>query len=341
MSNVKGGAFALAALVALTGLSGCSAGTVEDLSKDAAKGIVAGEKIGTSGLVKKACEEGSLTYYTAQTAEDERDITEAFEAAYPCIKIDIVSSVTGRLYERLVTESSAKKTTADVALLTDVGLTSELSDKKLIEKWDPPSADKYPTDRKSPGEWYSASASLMYFIYNNKQLSESEAPKTWEDLLDSKWRGKISTSGPTIGGTGWSMFWYLQDQFGTDYWRDLAAQKPVMFDSYSGVVTSVARGETSIAIECDLCDYVARTEQDAPLTPVYPDEGTVYVPYPMARIADAPNPNAGELFANWYLSQQGQEQLVKTRGAYSGRDDVDPAKGKPALSSLKTFTPST
>ena len=319
----------------------CGSGEGGEVSGDAANGIVNGETIATPDMVTAACKEGSVNFYTAQTADDERAIIKPFEKAFPCVNVSIVSAVTGRLYERLLTEDAGKSATADVALLTDVALVQGLTDKGLVADWTPKAASKYPADRKKDGKWYSASASVMYYVYNNQLVKEDDAPKSWDDLLDPKWHGKISTSPPTIGGTAWDLYWFLQEKLPGNYWKGLAKQEPKMFEAYAGVVSSVARGETAIGIECDLCDYPARTKQGAPLTPVFPTEGVVYVPYPMLILADSPHRNAAQLFGAWYLSKQGQEQVVSVRGAYSGREDVAPAPGKPALTTLKTFTPPT
>jgi iron(III) transport system substrate-binding protein len=297
--------------------------------------VVEGETIASPALVKAACAEGSLTYYTVQTEADEQNIIAPFEEAFPCITVNIVASTSGPLFSRVQTEAAAGKVTGDVLLNSDAVAAAALKKANLIKAWTPPSSSKYPDDRKVDGVWYPGAGSLMYFIYNNQKVSKADAPKDWSDLTDPKWQGQISTSPATIGGTGWSVFYFLNQTFGKSYLEQLDKQKVTFFPSYSSVVSSVARGETSIGIECDLCDYRARTQQGAPLTPVYPTSGSVYVPYPMMLIAHSPHPKAAELFANWYVSKQGQEQVVKTRGAYSARADIGPAEGKPALSKVK------
>jgi iron(III) transport system substrate-binding protein len=179
----------------------------------------------------------------------------------------------------------------------------------------------------------------MYPIYNTQLVQAKDLPETWADLLDPRWRGKIATSPITIGGTAWVQYDFMATQLGADYLKQFAAQMPKLFPSYDPAVLSVARGETVLGIVSALNEYSARTHQGAPIMPLYLPEGTPYTDYPMMLTANAPHPNAGELFANWYLSKTAQTQLVNVRGAYSVRDDVAPAQGNPALADTKPWNP--
>jgi len=301
--------------------------------------LVEGEAIGTPEAVAAACAEGAVTYYTAQSDRDERTIIEPFEKQFGCIKVSVISAVTGRLFERIATEAEAGKTQADVAIITDVALAQTLIDRKLVRPWTSPLDARYPENAKRAGWWYAASGSLMYPIYNTELVPEAERPKSWADLLDPRWKGKIATSPITIGGTAWLQYDFMAKQLGPDYLKKFAAQQPKLFSSYDPAVLSVARGETSIGIVSALNEYSARTRQGAPVMPLYLPEGTPFTNYPMMLLANAPHPHAGELFANWYLSKVAQRQLVATRGAYSVREDVPPAAGNPPLAAAKPWNP--
>lgn len=301
--------------------------------------VVEGETIGTPELVAAACAEGQVTYYTAQSDSDERAIIEPFEKQFPCVKVSIISAVTGRLYERIETEAQAGKTQGDLAIITDEALAQKLIDRKLVRAWTPPAAAKLPADAKEQGWWYAASGSLMYPIYNTEQIAAKDAPKSWADLLDLRWKGKIATSPITIGGTAWVQYDFMKKKLGDDYLKKFAAQEPKLFSAYNQAVLAVARGEFQIAIVSALNDYPVRVGQGAPIAPVFPPEGIPFTNYPMLQLANAPHPHAAELFGNWYLSKAAQTQLVRVRGAYSVRDDVPPAKGNPPLAGLRPWNP--
>jgi len=301
--------------------------------------VVGGETIASKDLVEAACSEGAVTYYTAQSDRDERAIIEPFEKQFDCIKVSIISAVTGRLFERVGTEAIAGKTQADVLIITDVALAQQLIDRKLVRPWLSPLAPKYPATAKREGWWYAASGSLMYPIYNAQLVQPGDVPQTWNDLLDPKWKGKIATSPITIGGTAWVQYDFMATQLGPDYLKKFSAQDPKLFQSYDPAVLSVARGETLIGVVSALNEYSARTRESAPVMPIYMPEGTPFTDYPMMLMANSPHPHAGELFANWYLSKTAQTQLVTVRGAYSVRDDVAPAPGNPPLAEAKPWNP--
>lgn len=154
-----------------------------------------------------------------------------------------------------------------------------------------------------------------------------------------KWRGKLTTAPITIGGTAWAAFDFLKEKFGRDYLVKFAAQQPKMLPAYNQVVLAVARGEQAVGITSALNEYPLRVAQGAPIAPVFPPEGSPYTNYPMVLLANSPHPHAAELFANWYLSKEGQTTLVSQRGAYSVRADVAPAAGNPPLAQLHPWSP--
>jgi iron(III) transport system substrate-binding protein len=301
--------------------------------------VVEGETIATPDLVKAACSEGQVVYYTAQSGADERHIIEPFQKAFPCVKVSVISAVTGRLYERIRTEAQAGQTQGDVVTITDEALAAKLIDAKLVRNWKPPASAKFPSNAKQDGWWYAASGSFMYPFYNTDVVKPEDAPKSWKDLLNPKWKGRIATSPVTIGGTAWMQYDFMLQKLGENYLKAFVAQEPKLFTAYNPVVLSVARGEMAIGVSSALNEYPMRVGKGAPIKPVWPSEGIPYTNYPMMMLANSAHPHAAELFGNWYLSKQGQSSLVKVRGAYSVRSDVPPAKGNPPLAEAHPWNP--
>lgn len=301
--------------------------------------VIDGETIASADLVAAACKEGQVVFYTAQADADERTITRKFEEQFPCIKVSIISAVTGRLFERIQTEALAGTPQADVALITDEALAQQLIEKKLIRQWLPPSDDKYDDTAKKKSWWYAGSSTYLYPVYNSDLVSEADAPKSWKDLLDPKWKGQIGTVTVTLGGTGWMQYYFLKKVMGEDYLSKFAAQEPKMFTSYAPLGLGVARGEYKIGLVGLVVDYPLRVTQGAPIKPIYPTEGIPVANYPLVVLAGSPHSKAAELLANWYLSKQGQGQLVKVRGTYSLRADVAAAPGNPPAGKLKPWNP--
>ena len=298
--------------------------------------VVDGETIGSPALVKAACKEGQVTYYTAQAGGDEREIIKPFEKDFPCVRVSVISMVTGRLYERVRTEAQAGVTQADVMGSSSEILTEKLIKDKLVRPWTPPSADKYPEGAKHQGYWYAANVAVMVPFYNVQLVKGADIPKTWHDLLDPKWSGKIATAPITVGGSSWSMYSFMKEKLGPDYLKAFAAQRPRMFTSFDPGVLAVARGELPVGVFSIANEYSARLK-GAPIRTVFPSEGVPYFTFSMFQIAGAPHPHAGELFANWYLSRQGQASNVAVRGLYSVRKDVASAKDNPPFDQLHAW----
>ena len=301
--------------------------------------VVDGETIATPALVAAACSEGRVTYYTAQRDADERQVVQKFQRAFPCIQVSVISAVTGRLYERLMTEAQAGKPQADLTIITDEALTQRLIDAKMVRPWHPPQEGMFAANAKQDGSWYAASGALMYYVVNTQAVPESGGPTSWADLADPRWKNNLSLAPVTTGGTSWVQFDFMKVVLPAPYLPALAAQQPKVFSAYAAVGQSVARGETTIGIIDSLDDYPLRVGQGAPIRPVYPTEGVPFVNYPMMLLENAPHPAAAELFGNWYLSKSGQTELVRLRGVYSFRADVPPAPGNPPLAGLKLWNP--
>lgn len=301
--------------------------------------VVDGETIGTPDLVKAACAEGAVTYYTSQSDTDERAITAPFVKQFPCIKISIISLVTGRLHERVLSEAAAGHAQADLSMVTDEAIAQIWIDGKLTRHWTPPSAASYPDSAKLDGWWYAGAGTLVYPVYNTELVSASDAPKSWRDLLDPKWKGRIATSPINIGGPQWMQYDFMIEKLGADYLPKFVALEPRMYNSYNPAIMDVARGELAIVVTAALNEYSVRVGQGAPLKQVYPPEGVPFTNYALILFAGSPHPAAAELFGNWYLSKQGQAALVKQRGAYSARADVAPPQGHPPLETLHPWNP--
>lgn len=298
--------------------------------------VIDGELIATPEVVKAACAEGQVTYYTSQSEADERDIIKPFEKAFPCVRVSVISIVTGRLYERVRTEAQAGVTQADALTNSSEILTEKMVEAKLGRDWVPPSADNYPDGSKHQGYWYASVTTVMAPFYNTQIVQGADVPTSWRVLVDPKWSGRIGASPITIGGTGWLFYAFIKEKFGLDFVRAFAAQRPRMFTAFDPTVLAVARGELAVGVVSNVNLY-NKEAVGAPIRTVFPEEGVPFVNLPMMLVAGSPHPNAALLFGNWYLSRQGQASVVRVRGAYSARRDVAPAPGNPPLDKLNIW----
>jgi len=167
-------------------------------------------------------------------------------------------------------------------------------------------------------------ASNNYLSVNTDLVKPGEI-KSYKDLLNPKWKGRIIMNDPTVGGAGSRWFAVVADQFmGLDYMRSLASQEPVITREQRLQVESLARGKYAIAIGMQPDIQAEFVKYGSPIKTVVPEEGGWLGGGPglIGYFDRAPHPNAAKIFANWFLSKEGQTLYSKTALAESARLDV-------------------
>jgi iron(III) transport system substrate-binding protein len=274
-------------------------------------------------LYEAAKAEGRVVFYTSQVGAVEQRIADKFSERYPGIDVEVVYAGGGVLYDRLTAEAQAGRDEADVHLQSDMSLMERLQGAGLLAQWNPPEAAVLPAEDRGDGYWTTVANVVNVIIYNNLKVSAEDAPRSWSDLFDPKWKGRIATVHIGGGGLPWSQFYFLRKTY-PDSWEKLAANEPAMFDGGGAVLNAVVSGTSDIGLLGASISHTAVVD-GAPITEVAPSDGLPGVKYGIAVLGKAPHPNAARLFVNWYVSEEGQRTLVDIRGVLSPRDDVPPA----------------
>jgi len=153
---------------------------------------------------------------------------------------------------------------------------------------------------------------VLGFAYNTELVSEEEAPKTWEDLLDPKWEGKIQFPNPAASGTSTLMVLsYMMEngeEEGWDYFQKLTDQANSIPDSGSAPTKAVAMGEAHIGVGFDFMAYEHQNNGET-VDFVVPEKTPILV-NPITLIKDGPNPEGGKDFMEFMLSDEAQEILA-------------------------------
>jgi iron(III) transport system substrate-binding protein len=159
---------------------------------------------------------------------------------------------------------------------------------------------------------------------NTNMVPESEEPKSWKDLTDPKWKGKILSDEMTVPSGGQSWFAVMLDAFGEDFHKALAKNDLQYDRSIRDKAKRVARGEFAFSIPFNLAELSEL--QGLPVKGVIPEEGAPYTPISVAMIKGGAHPNAARLFINYLLSPEGQLHFAKDGLAIStgGMEDMVP-----------------
>jgi iron(III) transport system substrate-binding protein len=286
--------------------------------------------------LEAAKKEGKVVWYTSLALTSAEKVAKLFEAAYPGIKVEVHRTGSERILQRVMQELQANLKIADVVHTSDAGHYVLLKDKKLLMKYTPAGIDGFPVAFKDKdGYHYGLRATVNVIAYNTKIIPAAEAPKTWKDLLDPKWKGKLVTAHPGYSGVIATHVLALVQLHGWDYFKQLAQNKPMLVQSAVDPSGIVASGERPIAADGGDYTFYQVKKKGNPVEIVFPKEGVPLVVSPSAITSFAPHPNAAKLFTDFIFSRELQQVLADSEGLYTGHPDVKYPADRPKLSDLK------
>lgn len=259
-------------------------------------------------LIQAAKKEGSVTWYTTLIVNQmARPAVDAFQKKYG-IKVNYVRADTNVSIVRIQNEAQAGKTQADVIDTTSG--TPLLKRMGLLEKWLPDGAKALPAEYVDPeGYWVAASLYTLTFGYNTNLVPKGSEPKSFKDLLDPRWKGKIAVSGnassPGVAGLVGFVLANMGERQGIEYLKLLAVQRPsVIQASTRQVLDMVIASEYSLGLQI-LNHHVAfSANRGAPVGWVKLDPAMAA--FLALAVIKGPHPNAGKLLVDFLLSDEGQ-----------------------------------
>ena len=146
--------------------------------------------------------EGKVVMYSVESIELIQELADAFKARFPGIDFDFFRGDSTQIAQRFEAEAAAGRHLSDVLMLTATDSENMTRDGLLLDT-NSPVAKSYPAGTQpTNGYWYNYGLNTVGFAYNTDLVKPNEAPKTWEDLLDPKWKGKIGMQDPKSGGGG-------------------------------------------------------------------------------------------------------------------------------------------
>ena len=273
-----------------------------------------------ASVIEAAKSEGKMSYYTTMTLSQSKKVVDAFQKKYPFIAPELFRGGGDEVLNRIQNEARGGLYAWDVVSTRgDSVLTFEES--KLIAPYRSPKSQSIDKEMvEDDGYWTAYYVNPYVLGYNTKLVKKEEAPKTYEELLAPKWKGrKISIDDSAYGLlAGLIRAWGKEKA--VDYFKKLAAQEPVVMRGNTNRVQLTMAGEYYLIIA--YAPTIQReTSKQHPIDWVPLEPVPVQV-NPMMLAAKAPHPNAGKLFIDFLLSKEGQKMLVGFR-RIPVREDVD------------------
>jgi ABC-type Fe3+ transport system substrate-binding protein len=281
-------------------------------------------------LVKAAQVEGRVVWYTGLIIDQiSRPMAEAFERAYR-VKVDLVRANSSETALRISNEGKAGRVLADV-FDTTTGAPA-LKRLGLVEKFVPHAAAGFGREMVDPeGYWTGINVYVLAGARNTDLVSDSAAPRSWEDYLDPKWRGRIawSSSLSSAGAPGFiaTVLKEYGEEKGMAYLKRLADQKVVSLEGAGRAVTDqIIAGEYALGLQIFNNQPATAARSGAPIANLLVQPATASL-NTMSVTKGAPHPNAARLLMEFVTSTEGQ-QLLASRDYVPASPDVaakDPA----------------
>jgi len=294
----------------------------------------------TCADVAKAEAEGALLMYSPDPETNQAALMAAFHAAFPKIQTNYLRLQTGALYAKLMAERQAKTYTADILVLTDMTFTLDFQKRQGWMPYVSPESGAYEARYKSnpEGQYFWGAAIISGIAYNPTTVKPEDAPKSWADLANPRWKDAINVKVSTAG-TQHQVWYSMRQILGEKYWLDFAKQNPRAFDSYVQQFDRTISGQDQIIENGQYSGVLQFKAKGAPIEFVFPTEGEIATPSIYGAIAEAPHPEAAKLFMDWLMGVAGQTALVKATSLHSIRADVAPPAGGAPITAFKLLTP--
>lgn len=281
------------------------------------------------GIVEKARAEGSVSIYTSTDDVQGRPLIEAFQKAFPGIRVDYNDIGTNGAYNRVISEAAAKQVGSDIVWTSAMDLQMVLVQRGLAEAYKSPEAASLPGWANFNDTLYGTTAEPVGILYNKAQLASFQLPQTRAELLafmktnKDALKGKLATFDPEKSGSGFLFFSNdartLPDTY--DLVRAFGATDGKIYGSSGAMREKIVSGEHWLAFNIIASYAIEWAAKNPALGYILTTDHTAA----FSRVANiskgAPHPNAARVFLDFLLSSAGQSALAGA-GAPAIRTDV-------------------
>ena len=246
----------------------------------------------TPALIEAARKEGKVVHYTSVDLPLAEKVAKAFEAKYPGIAVRIERTGAERVFTRIAQERSSNIHACDVVQSSDAAHFVVWKRDGMLAPYVPEEvAQHYPPEHKDADGLFASYRVYLCVMARNTDLVKAEdAPKSYKDLLDPKWAGKIVKAHPGYSGTILTATYQTARDVGWDYYEKLAKQRIMQVQSASDPPKKLALGERAIMADGIEYGVFQLKETGKPVDVIYAAEGSPLIIGPNGMLKSAPNP---------------------------------------------------
>ncbi len=291
----------------------------------------------TPALIEAATKEGKLAFYTAMDLPVAEKFARSFEAKYAGIAVRVERSGAERVFQRIAQEQGSNINAVDVVNTADAAHIIVWKRNGWLAPYVPEEIARYfPAQYQDPEGLSGLTRVYVSSLgYNTNLVKPEDAPKSFADLLDPKWAGKMVKGHPAYSGTIMTATFQIARDLGWAYLEKLARQRIMQVQSSTDPPKKLALGERAVMADGNDYNLIQLKERGQPVEVVYPSEGTPFISGPTAIFKSAPNPNAARLFQSYLHSREGQQLLVDFARQHSIHAQVTEKPGVRTLKDIK------
>ena len=262
----------------------------------------------TARLIAGAKKEGALSLYSSAPVEVMTAVANAYTKKYG-VKVELWRSPSEQILQRVVTEARGRRFTADVIETAGPNIEAANREGLLQEIVLPAAAELMPEAVARGRPWIVSRLSVFAIAYNTNVVRAADAPKTFEDLLDTRWKGRL---GIEADDNHWlmTMAGAMGEQKTVTLFRDIVAKNGMSVrKGHSLMANLVVSGEVPVAIPAYVDEVNLLKASGAPIGSNFAAP-TIAMPTAVAAFKNAPHPHAAVLFVDFLLSEEGQRILA-------------------------------
>jgi iron(III) transport system substrate-binding protein len=292
----------------------------------------------TPALIEAARKEGQVIYYTSTDLPVAEKVAKAFEAKYPGIAVRVERTGAERVFQRIGQEYSSNIHAVDVVNSSDAAHFIVWKRDGILAPYVPEDVARFPAEHRDvDGQFASFRVWLSIIAYNTNLVKAEDAPKSFADLLDPKWKGKIVKAHPGYSGTIMTATYQMQRDLGWSFFEQLAKQNIMQVQSSADPPKKLDLGERAVMADGNEYNIFQLKEAGRPVEPVYATEGSPLIVGPNGIFKSSPNPNAAKLFQSFCLSREAQQLIIDVGGLRSVHPDAKDKPGRKPLTEIKTM----
>jgi iron(III) transport system substrate-binding protein len=272
--------------------------------------------------------------YTSLYKDTIADMNPQLEKAFPHLKINWYQAGSEEIAAKVNTELIAGAPKADILISSERFWYQELADSGRLISWKPEAFDSFEDDyRNELGTFHVVCIPIMVLVYNSDVIKDADAPKSFKEMTDPRFKGLITGGSPLASGTAFTTVLALQHKYGWPFFHELKKNNFLFDGGNSAVIKRIQTKERPIGFV--LLENVLRFQHDDPrLKIVYPEDGVVTQFNTMGIPKKKENREEVMKIANWFFTQAGQEAMTRSF-MHSPLKNFPAPVGAPTLASLK------